>query len=75
MAPDLFPETVPAPEPRAPRAKPRVLMHVSDAGWSDHHDKPMCTMRCSKCGAESDWLIFETISEAKRGTPCETCNK
>lgn len=49
-------------------------MHVSDAGWSDQHDKPMCTMRCSRCGAESDWLIFDTITESKRGIPCEACN-
>lgn len=72
--PDLFPGTKP------PRAKPRVLMHVSDAG--DCHSgaaedlgKPMCVMRCSRCGAETDWLIFETVTEAKRGIPCEACNK
>lgn len=37
--------------------------------------KPLCMMRCSRCGAESDWLIFNTITEAKRGIPCEACNK
>lgn len=74
MTPDLFPGTKP------PRAKPRVLMHVSDAsqvafGKREDFGKPLCQMRCSKCGAESDWLIFDTITEAKRGIPCETCNK
>ena len=74
MTPDLFPGTKP------PRSRPRVLMHVSDAG--DVHSgraedlgKPMCVMRCARCGAETDWLIFETVTEAKRGIPCEACNK
>ena len=72
--PDLFPGTKP------PRAKPRVLMHVSDAadchtGRAEDLGKPMCTMRCSRCGAETGWLIFETVTEAKRGIPCEVCNK
>ncbi len=31
--------------------------------------------RCASCGAETDWLIFDTVTEAKRGIPCETCNK
>jgi hypothetical protein len=71
--PDLFPDTKP------PRARPRVLMHVSDAGnvghgQSEDFGKPLCRMRCGRCGAESDWLIFDTITEAKRGIPCEACN-
>lgn len=70
---DLFPETKP------PRARPRVLMHVCDAGdchsgRADDLGKPMCRMACAKCGAETGWLIFETITEAKRGIPCEACN-
>lgn len=66
MTPDLFPGTKP------PRARPRVLMHVADAG--DMLGKPMCVMRCARCGAETDWLVFDTVTEAKRGIPCETCN-
>lgn len=66
--PDLFPGTKP------PRAKPRVLMHVSDAGDNDD-GRPICVMKCRSCGAETDWLVFETITEAKRGIPCEACNK
>lgn len=64
---DLFPET------RQPRSRPRVLMHVDDAG--DGGDgKPICVMRCARCGATTDWLRFETVTEAKRGIPCEACN-
>lgn len=63
MTPDLFPGTKPL------RARPRVLMHVSDAGDC------IAKYRCAKCGAESGWLPFATITEAKRGIPCEACNK
>ena len=71
---DLFPETKPA------RVKPRVLMHVTDAtdvqcGAAEDMGKPMCRMHCSRCQAETDWLIFDTVTEAKRGIPCEHCNK
>jgi len=71
--PDLFPETLPI------RPRPRVLMHVSDAGDSSELSasgrvKPMCQMRCAKCGAETGWLVFDTVTEAKRGIPCERCN-
>ncbi len=73
MRVDLFPETLPK------RAKHRVLMHVSDAGqvsFGDPKDfgKPLCKMSCSRCGAESDYLIFENVTEAKRGIPCDVCN-
>jgi len=74
MTPDLFPGT------KSPRAKARVLMHVSDAGQchtgaAEDLGKPICVMRCTRCGAETDWLIFDTVTEAKRGIPCEACNK
>ncbi|WP_374584427.1 hypothetical protein [Ideonella dechloratans] len=36
--------------------------------------KPLCQMRCAKCGAETGWLVFDTVTEAKRGIPCERCN-
>jgi DNA-directed RNA polymerase subunit RPC12/RpoP len=32
-------------------------------------------MRCTRCRAETDWLIFDTVTEAKRGIPCEACNR
>lgn len=74
MTPDLFPGTKP------PRSKPRVLMHVIDAtdcqcGSPSDLGKPMCVMKCTKCGTETDWLIFDSVTEAKRGIPCESCNK
>lgn len=68
MTPDLFPGTKP------PRARPRVLMHIADSTWSEHDDKPMCNMTCTRCGKESGWLVFDTVTEAKRGIPCEDCN-
>jgi len=73
MTPDLFPGTKP------PRRRPRVLMHVSDAtgchtGAAADLGKPMCRMKCTRCGAETEWLIFDTVTEARRGIPCEACN-
>lgn len=70
---DLFPDLLP------PRARPRVLMHVCDAGVTDcgraeDLGKPRCRMSCSRCGAESVWLVFDTITEAKRGVACPRCN-
>ena len=43
------------------------------SGAAEDLGKPMCRMRCSRCGAETDWLIFDTVTEAKRGIPCEAC--
>jgi hypothetical protein len=57
-----------------PRRAPRVLMHVTDAGDSSEPGKPMCRMRCTRCGAETDWLVFDSVTEAKRGIPCDACN-
>jgi hypothetical protein len=70
---DLFPETLVA------RAKPRKLMHVAEAcqietGEASDIGKPLCRMRCHRCAAETDWLMFDSVSEAKRGIPCEACN-
>ena len=55
-------------------------MHVADAGQVDAGaaedlGKPLCRMRCARCGEETDWLVFDTVSEAKRGIPCPTCNQ
>ena len=54
-------------------------MHVADACQVESGDasdigKPLCRMRCWRCGAETDWLMFETVSAAKRGIPCDACN-
>lgn len=61
------------------RRAPRVLMHVTDATDAqccadEDIGKPMCRMRCTRCQAETGWLIFKTVTEAKRGIPCEACN-
>jgi hypothetical protein len=49
-------------------------MHVSDAGDSSQLSangrvKPMCTMRCTRCGTETGWLVFDSVTEAKQGIP------
>ena len=64
---DLFP--MPA---KPPRAKPRIMAHVIDAGCSCESD--VAKFRCKVCGWESGWLNIATISEGKRGIPCEECN-
>jgi DNA-directed RNA polymerase subunit RPC12/RpoP len=56
-----------------------MLMHVADAGQvdagaADDLGKPLCSMRCARCGDESEWLVFDTVTEAKRGIPCQRCN-
>lgn len=64
---DLFPETI-------TKQRRRKLMHVADAG--DRGDKgPICQMECVTCGERTDWLEFESITEAKRGIPCPKCNQ
>jgi hypothetical protein len=72
---DLFPELLP------PRAQPRVLMHVFDAGTAhcgraEDLGKPICRMACCRhrCQVQSAWLVFDTISEARRGIACPKCN-
>lgn len=64
---DLFPQTKP------PRARSRVLMHVCD-GAGDGPDDVWCRMQCRRCNTETDWMKFNTVTEAKRGIPCPDCN-
>jgi len=70
---DLFAELLPTAPPAVQRAKPRVLMHVSDAGERED-GQHICVMTCRICGIKTDWLSFATMTEAKRGIPCEACN-
>lgn len=66
----LFPET------RKQRAKPRVLMHVFDAGGCDSDEGThIARFECGKCGLKTDWLVMQTITETKRGIPCPNCNE
>lgn len=67
MVNDLFPETKP------PRAKPRVMAHVFDAGCSCETE--LARFECKRCGWQSDWLSVASISEGKRGVPCPKCNQ
>lgn len=65
MADDLF-------GPR-PRRVPRKLMHVSDAFERD--GKQVVRLKCHRCGHESDWTEFDTVTAAKAGAPCPNCNE
>lgn len=63
---DLF-ENTESQKPKSP--KPRVMAHVDDAGIG------CFDFKCQKCGWESGWLFSDmSISQAKRGIPCEKCN-
>lgn len=57
--------------PSLPRRARRKLMHVIDAG-SRGRDL-MVRFACARCGHQSDWTRAATITEAKRGKPCPTC--
>lgn len=59
------------------RAKPRVLMHVIDAGecgpGCDEHTADV-RLQCRMCGYATDWTRM-LVFEAKRGVPCPKCNQ
>lgn len=57
-------------KPRKPR---QWLMHVSDAG-GDGPDDVHVRYECQRCGHETGWMMARTVTEAKRGIPCPTCN-
>ena len=64
-----------------PRAKPRVMMHVIDAGIShgacacEGRGEPCIALfKCSKCGHESEWIECDNVTEAKKGIACPICN-
>lgn len=64
---------------RPPRAKPKKLMHVSDAGEvqcgaAEDLGKPLVRFMCARCEYETDWFVVDTVTEAKRGIPCPKCN-
>jgi hypothetical protein len=56
-----------------PRQRPRVMMHVEDAGHDD--EDFIAKLGCTKCGTKTAWLKFKSITECKRGIPCEQCNR
>lgn len=60
-----------------PRAKPRVMMHVVDAGpGCEIEGGPHAVvLECGWCGHNTGWITVQTITEGKRGKPCPVCNK
>lgn len=61
------------------RRKPRVMMHVCDAG--DHGclvDSPgehIVRFECPRCGYGTGWVTVANVTEGKRGKPCPRCNE
>src|SRR5690606_33220012 len=56
-------------------------MHAIDAGHGDYFPhsgrarrEHIVRYRCGRCETETDWMGVETVTEAKRGIPCEKCN-
>ncbi len=67
---DLF-----GPKPEVQRAPRQHRMHVWDAGDSGDNELPiMCVFHCGRCGGSSEWTKVKSVTEAKRGIPCPTCN-
>lgn len=62
-----------------PRTPPVKRMHVVDAGNSNFKEFPLWyRFECSHCGHTEEGCYSKqsiTITEAKRGLPCSTCNK
>ncbi len=56
---------------RPPRAAPRVIAKVKDAGEN------CAFFTCKKCGWESGWVWDDDwrVTDVKRGIPCEPCNQ
>jgi DNA-directed RNA polymerase subunit RPC12/RpoP len=62
---DLFPD--------APRRAPIKRMHVADAG------SEAISFECHRCGHKTGWLLWNqrelTVTQARRGVACPTCNR
>jgi hypothetical protein len=60
---------------RPPRQRPRVMMHVVDAGNAAGAGKIIIFV-CRSCGYSTNWIEdTKTVSENKRGMPCPQCNR
>ncbi len=64
MAVDLFGERR--------RRSPRVMMQMADAGQFPD-GKSAGVFGCKRCGQETGW-VYASITELRRGIPCQTCN-
>lgn len=56
-----------------PRRKPIKRAHVIDASGED--SPTIVRVRCDRCGWESGWIKFPTVTEAKKGAACPNCNE
>lgn len=54
-----------------PTQRPRVLMHLIDAG--NIEGERAARFSCRKCGYETGWMPAG-LTEQRRGVPCENCN-
>lgn len=67
---DLFPELL-SQALKPERAKPRVLMHVRDAGEREDGEA-IFIMACKRCGNQTSWIQLKPL-KARRGILCPTC--
>lgn len=56
-----------------PKKKRQWLMHVCDA-CSDGPGVQTVKYACARCGHETDWTKADSVTAAKRGIPCPSCN-
>jgi hypothetical protein len=56
-----------------PRARPRKLMRVWDAGNDGTCN--VVNFRCPHCGYNDGWTKFKGLTADKRGRPCPRCNE
>lgn len=72
MTLDLFAD-LPAP-PRPPRVKRmRAAVVADELGYREPGMPVGVRFLCDRCKTMTDWQ-FVTVTTAKRGIPCETCN-
>lgn len=61
-----------------PRKKREWLMHVVDCANDNcgplEDREQVVAMKCPRCGHESGWISIPSVTAAKRGLPCPTCN-
>lgn len=66
------------PPPKPPRRKPRVLMHVYDAGEQDGRG-PVAQYVCGRCEHRTDWIDTPPGPRGgfsqHRTKPCPKCNE
>ena len=57
-----------------PRAKPRKLMKVIDAGNAPD-GTPLVRFKCPHCEHDTGWTVRgESVTKARIGRPCPICN-